>query len=112
MTPTLPLAPTREPLREPRERTAQDVLLAAARYIEEHGWHGGQSWDGGDKAVCATDAIVEVEPNTALRWAAHDRLIAYLGGRPAEYSVVWSWNDAPGRTEAEVLQALRAAAQR
>lgn len=100
--------PTAVPL-EPRERTASDVLLAAARYIEEHGWCQGIERDHSGR-VCVVGALRAVDgcrPGSSLSRpasAAWDRLDAMFGGYPAY------WNDTPERTEAEVLSALRSAA--
>lgn len=92
-----------------------DVLDAAADYIERHGWLQGQSWLGEwpnlayrSGPVCASGAIrVAVRPdgkwsNTAQ--SALQVLENYLDAYAAQ------WNDIPGRTRAEVVQALRDAA--
>lgn len=96
---------------EERTRTTSDVLLAAARYIEEHGWHKGSAVSA-DGRVCIVGAIKAVcfqDPDD-FDWspgavAAVDVAAHHVG----DYAHVW--NDAPERTEAEVLSALREAAR-
>ncbi len=102
-----------EPTTETRERTASDVLLAAARYIEEHGW--SQGWYARDGNVCvygAINAVLTGTPNplrpypTVLWFEIKARLVRVIGTEDG-----WRWNDDPDRTEAEVIAALRAASE-
>lgn len=90
-----------------RERTASDVLLAAARYIEEHGWSQDGAWIERDGSACAVGGIQAVTDwdEKGLAVAAENGLCEFLGVVCAE-----SWNDALGRTRDEVLAALRGAA--
>jgi hypothetical protein len=97
---------TRTPSTAPRERTTADVLRAAARYIEEHGWYPGDP--SGGAITCLFTGIGSVEPPGDRRLAAYDAVYAVIGGRT--YSDIFDWNDTPGRTRDEVLAALRAAA--
>lgn len=95
---------------ETRERTAADVLRAAARYIEEHGWeHSGEYVAQGRVCVYgAINAVLTGDPESSampdLKWDAIGRFMDVIDDGPAR------WNDDPARTEAEVLQALRDAA--
>jgi hypothetical protein len=96
----------------PQERTPRDVLRAAARYIEEHGWYQG-NYRNTDGRVCIVGAILSVTPEVddtgdpgRLRSRSVDVLVLAFDDK-----AVTRWNDAPGRTEAEVLVALRAAAE-
>lgn len=102
---TVPLEPT-------RERTARDVLLAAARYIEEHGWKRNGWWRGGDSPVCVEGGIMAVlhdsRRSSPMWYECRARFMAAI--QPSDELFPWTWNDTPGRTEAEVLAALRAAA--
>ncbi len=77
------------------------VLLDAANYIEQHGWCQG-AYRGGS-AVCPIRAIVTVDP--FHEHGATLRMRKYVGGH------VEAWNDAPGRTQDEVVGALRACAR-
>jgi hypothetical protein len=73
-------------------------LLAAADYIEQHGWcqHIGKI----NGHVCASVALNMVGcPN--MSWLA----LTHLVGRS-----IPRWNDAPGRTKEEVVAAMRKAA--
>lgn len=105
-TETLPLA---API-ETRERTARDVLLGAARLIEERGWLQ-HNYRGPNGERCATSALLAAahfrisQPNPAY-CEANRRLERVIRDRS-----VTGWNDKPGRTEAEVLAALRQAAE-
>ena len=87
------------------ERVRQDLLKAAKRV--ERGWcQGAYSKDGG---VCAFGAIILVEPrDVAARVAMGQRLANVLG---LTFERIEMWNDTPGRTQAEVVAALRKAAE-
>ena len=88
-----------------------DVLNGAADLIERDGWCQGTFRDGG--ARCASRAIGDAAENTknphGPDWsdAAHICLRKLTG-----HWFVSGWNDKPGRTKAEVVAALRAAAER
>jgi hypothetical protein len=95
-----------------REKTTADVLRHAARIIEERGWCRGELQDN-QGAVCAWGAI-----DTALaggvRYEVHDEERLALQALGASLGISWSdvpfWNDHPHRTAAEVIAALRDAA--
>jgi hypothetical protein len=96
-------------------KTPEEALLHAARYIEEHGWcQGALERDTGQ--VCMAGAIMRVTGRPlygGLLGLGHDqifdgaldRIQLHLGGAVA------NWNDRKERTEAEVIEALRAAAR-
>jgi hypothetical protein len=87
-----------------------DVLNVAADLIERDGWCQGYFTDPlgrrcVDGAICATSTMLPTTHWTD-RAAARSALLLWLGERHID------WNDAPGRTQAEVVAALRAAAER
>lgn len=85
----------------------KEILSRAADLLEEYGWgHGGSDSTifGTSKRMCVT---------MALHRAANDLcpcivLENFLGLR--EMGIV-TWNDAPGRTQEEVVSVLRSAAE-
>ena len=84
--------------------TTAQVLRAAADLIEKPGaWkqHGGNY----RTTFCAAEAIGVAGGGPLPEVAAANRFVATMLGR----SIV-SWNDAPKRTQAEVVSALRKAA--
>ena len=94
--------------------TPRDVLLAAADHIEAHGWVQGK-WGHKGEPCCAEGAIVAVLDGNGgivfgelgpLSAAAKQMLRNALG------KAIPAWNDAPGRTAAEVVAALREAARK
>jgi hypothetical protein len=87
---------------EPRTKTVGDVLRHAARYIEEFGWYQGAASNGLRR--CVLGATYHVEP-TGLGDDAMYALARTIG-TPS----IAAWNDEDGRTAAEVIAALRAAA--
>ena len=91
-----------------------ETLDAAADYIEKNGWCQHMFVAG--ERTCVLGAIVRTRD---LPIAAPERLgtgtaiaIAPVTDalRRAVGDGVWEWNDAPGRTAAEVIAMLRAAA--
>ena len=82
---------------------AGKILLDAADYIERHGWCQG-AHENGQGEVCAMAAIYHCYRRGDL--TAMRRLQNYVGSR-----YVGDWNDAPGRTKEQVVEALRAAAR-
>lgn len=97
-----------------RERTTADVLRAAARYIEEHGWTQAAYEDEERGHVCVlgsinavTTGVPTIHDEQGVGNAAELALEEFLGDRSAV-----RWNDEAKRTEQEVLAALRAAADR
>ena len=103
---TIETIPETRPLEPTRERTVADVLREAARIIEEFGW-----WQSGnpDRSYghCAMTAVSQASnDDDALSSQALYVLRRSLGlGRWPD-----AWNDEPDRTEAEVIAALRNAA--
>lgn len=102
-----------------RPQTPSDVLRAAADYIEEHGWvqedyerHGSVCVIGSLRAVVYGHPSVvsagEDENDLARQALRHicNEVCA------ADRAVLACWNDSTDRTEAEVIAALRRAAER
>lgn len=96
-----------------RDDQIKAVLLDAAKLVER-GWHQGGPWivKGGRKCYCVWAAVLESYWSSGALW---DRdLIAKLLydeiGLSSSESI-GSWNDAPERTQAEVVAALRGAAE-
>ena len=96
-----------------------DVLDSAADLIERDGWIGDV--DSGASvpvsAMCVQVACSQSTESFPLSLEATYALAASLGinvnrTQPSRcLSAVWEWNDTPGRTEQEVLAALRRAAK-
>lgn len=92
--------------------TDRDVLLRAADLLEEFGWCRGEYGGKALGRMCATQAITEAAQDLAGLgdlyevWdAAYSRFTQHFGViTPTGY------NDAPGRTKADVVAALREAA--
>ena len=79
-------------------------VLEAARALVARGWCQGEYRDCYGK-VCAFGAIIYSFPMGDPAWhdaakAANDAMTAIVGGH------VTAWNDAPGRTQEEVLAAF------
>ena len=79
-----------------------DVLNGAADLIERRGWAQGYS----PLRCCALTAILRAADGVST-YDAERALKAEIA--PARV-ITW-WNDEPGRTKAEVVAALRAAAE-
>jgi hypothetical protein len=109
----------------PFAMTPADILRGAARYLETHGWHQGALYAGSSHtpAACAIGAIgmiacggrlAPTNPRgarptyRAATTALHTYLHTATGGQHRRVS---DWNDASGRTAAEVIAALRGAAE-
>lgn len=105
-----------------------ETLMAAARAIEERGWAQGVTdenpdpWGINGGPVCIEGAIMAA---TGERWharvnecPAYDAVAQFLGEPRSYYSNgvdpffarLYAWNDTPGRTKAEVIEVLKAAA--
>lgn len=91
-----------------------EILDRAADHIDRVGWHQGSLYDNSELAfpscpVCALGAInvaLHGEPTFPLDGAdPHDVADAVLDTLGIEGLA--DWNDAPGRTQAEVTAALR-----
>lgn len=87
-------------------RLPEVVLKDAAAYIEEHGWCQGTIATA-DGRVCIVQSILQAanppEFDSAFALLAHRLGIRRYGCA----SKAGNWNDAPGRTKAEVLAVLR-----
>lgn len=93
------------------------LLLKAADILETRGWiqdksagHGGK-----DPPVCVGKAIQEAaEGCNSLAWDGIRRFERHLGfphrDSWKEFCPIPNWNDTPGRTKQEVIEALRSAA--
>lgn len=79
------------------------VLRDAADYIRENGWR--QNGQG-----CLVFTFNQI--NALLCGAASDSLMTFITGSPRTMAAldVITWNDAPGRTKEDVIQALEGAA--
>lgn len=86
------------------------ALLDAAELIREHGL-----WKGSDevrrlKSQCASNAISQV--THCGYHEAHEKFELYLGAKtPGNPGSIFRWNDAPERTEADVIWALNTCAR-
>ncbi len=83
-----------------------DVLNGAADLLERDGWcqKRGRIGPKRDVATAVVDAAVE-------SWRAANQAFPWLREVIGQDGVT-IWQDAPGRTQAEVVAALRAAAER
>lgn len=88
-----------------------DVLNGAADLIERDGWVQGAYKQGSRR--CARQALGDAANLSfpSAQWAAYHAAGDTLAEGLEEQSV-WAWNDAPGRTQAEVVAALQIAAER
>ena len=83
---------------------ARRVLGKAADYITRRGWCQHEWFDIQDRA-CIGGAIHTFAPSPEIEREAHRLVMEVVGQR-------WDvWQDAPGRTKTEVLDALGQAAQ-
>ena len=109
---TVETRPTLAPATEPRVKSVPDVLRHAARIIEERGWCQ-RDMTTPDGRVCLVGAIVIANGCDTNGFGGYFTPI----GSEA-WDLMWdrlvvlpsSWNDTPGRTAAEVIAALNAAA--
>jgi hypothetical protein len=84
-----------------------DVLNGAADLIERDGWcQSRYLLETGERCADGAIAVAGNGHHGGVRSVARLALRSAIGGE----SVV-IWNDAPGRTKAEVVAALRAAAE-
>ena len=95
-----------------RDRLAQPdaVLLRAAEIVAERGLCQGPWRPGG--SLCAAGAVGQAAEEQGLsRGEMQRHLLRFaglLGG--SDFQDVHTWNDAPGRTAPEVIEALERAA--
>jgi len=80
-----------------------EVLLGAAEYIEKFGWKQRDFGDDGGPR-CMLGAVMSQCKNTYTDIMSAAQLHLQRQGK------FMSWNDSPGRTKAEVIDALRSAA--
>ncbi len=86
------------------------TLLAAADYMEEHGWCSNGA-RGPNEEICLVVAISRTFPNRRtfeddrVCWEAHARLQAHL----APFSII-GWNTHVCRSKEQAVMALRGAA--
>lgn len=85
--------------------TSQELRERAAQLIEERGWRQGPDRGGGK---CLWIGLIE-SITTADDWTTYvgveKELLTQLQLKST--TALIRWNDAPGRTQAEVLAALR-----
>lgn len=86
----------------------RQVLLDAADRIERFGWCQGGTGKGPNGEKCLGLTLLEFSKNLS-RHAACGHLSLHIGLKASEGFVCW--NDAPGRTAAEVCAALRECAR-
>lgn len=79
-------------------------LQNTAALLRKTGWHQGSS--RGTNGICVSYALVISSPNHAIREEDRKALAKHVGIDPRQ---IPKWNDAPGRTFAEVLEALEQA---
>lgn len=102
-----------EPIATPVVKTTADVLRHAALLIEERGWCQNEV-STKDGRLCAWGAIVYRDNWVSPLWSqATGRFADYLGAREDDdpVGIIAEWNDKRSRTAAEVIAALRAAAE-
>ena len=92
-----------------------DVLTQAADLIERDGWCQ-RAFRGDNGEHCASDALMRASgmaPGDTGSWeqkAMFDAACQYVYPHTGGWGIP-SWNDEPQRTQAEVVAALRAAAE-
>lgn len=86
-----------------------DVLNGAADLIERDGWCQHE-WNDKDGRRCIAAAIAE-KAGVGAPYERAIRTVAFHPGVDAGLKVI-DWNNASGRTQDEVVAALRAAAER
>lgn len=86
------------------EREARQVLDRAADYITRRGWCRFEWFDLHDRA-CIGGAVHTYAPSPEIEGLAMSLIEREVGDRPDR------WQDAPGRTKAEVLDVLQRAAR-
>lgn len=106
------LSPTIKPTTKPSQLEPwQLALFAAADLIAFEGFVQNRLYDDRTGAHCVIGAINQYH---TLSWSTTDdnwclnKLCGYLG--LSDWNSIVSWNNAPERTQAEVVAALRGAA--
>lgn len=97
--------------------TVADVLDRAADLLEEFGWCQKKAGSKFEGEMCAVGAIMESVDDFTGSWGSVGRDLynaaCSIQGDASE-ATIWPlaiWNDAPGRTKAEVVARLRDAAR-
>lgn len=96
--------------------TKELLLLHAANILDEFDWCQGEPGSRGEGAMCAVGAIWEAAADLGIStWddRAHEAWTMDVEGydhNEADTVPLARWNDEPGRTKAEVVAKLRAAA--
>jgi hypothetical protein len=96
--------------------TTHRVLLDAADLV-------ARGWCQGHDAETASGAVVDALHTDAVRWCLYASVRMAVRGNEGAYDQaarvlradrgpLWNWNDAPERTQADVVAALREAATR
>lgn len=90
----------------------RDILNAAADVIETRGWCQSSYRVG--RRVCASRAIMVVLKMPLNKIVIYDRAEKAAAAlcRHIRKRKLWEWNDAPKRTQQEVVAAFRAAAKK
>lgn len=99
------------------EPTTRDVLLRAADLLSEFGWQQGGLGSKLTGQFCLVGAVVEAARDLGAPYTPsvhddegiYDYANRFLRSFEKEYPE--DWNDAEGRTKAEVVARLRAAAE-
>jgi hypothetical protein len=91
-------------MQESMEREARRVLDRAADYITRRGWCRSEWFDLHDRA-CIGGAVHTYASSPQVESLALSMVEREVGDRPDR------WQDAPGRTKAEVIDALQRAAR-
>jgi hypothetical protein len=90
----------------------QQILLTAADLLEQHGWIQGHRRTNRGRCVLGAIDFHWDQVNEVDKWNALTKILAHINLFTQDNT--WSlaaWNDEPGRTKAEVITALRAAAK-
>lgn len=86
-----------------------EVLYKGADLIVERGWNQGDA-PGPNGEVCLVQAVADVTRNHVTVWfRAIDAVSDFLGWQTVQ-GPIHKWNDAKGRTAAEVVEVMRATA--
>jgi hypothetical protein len=101
---------------EERTVTEADVLNRAADLLEEFGWCQAEMGSKGTGSFCAAGAMIEAAHELGYPPRPDETLFGFadrlLFGGSLSHKRTWMFNDAHGRTKAEVVFALRSAAER
>ena len=94
------------------DREAVATKLDEARALIERGWVQGSYENAHGNCFCSLGAIEQVGGDC---WnelpELWQPLAQAIGTNPCEGFAIATWNDAPGRTQAEVVEAFRKAAE-